>query len=350
MPAPHTISKTNELPNLQALCDLSDFQDHFNAEDINKLVSKAPDPETVVRSITEKLDGQSQALQRKWRQTLTAMWATHNPRIPLLRELPVSAEEVSHAPVLEDAIALLRALEEQPANLSEEQSEQLIESHDAMRLAKALPSMENVDILAVESEWSVLPLKRLRATLQAARLIRPYQGQLVVIQSRYKRFLSFPAVQQFYVLWHAENYHSDWSDFAGQWSQFVQVIQDYLPLLWDLNQITSGDTEDEHEWCMQTMEAFTPLWAQEGLLNHGREHPNLLSLFHQCSLPAVINKAIICDILSRYGLIVFPDEDHNPCTPTKSSLDVKFTWTDLGAKIIKAERSTELPCGLSLLE
>src|SRR5581483_12096393 len=102
---------------------------------------------------------------------------------------------------------------------------------DVSRLFAALPSSQGKAAWDVETEWSYLPIRRLRAVLQALRLIRVQNNQLVIVRSRYERFKQFPTTQQFYLLWHADAYHTAWGDFSGMWTAYMQLVQDNLPLL-----------------------------------------------------------------------------------------------------------------------
>lgn len=325
---------------LRALCLLSNASAGVSVEGLLHTVRQAPDPETAVREVLQTVTVTSEVLERKWRSTITTLWAKHHPHVPLLPSLTLSSEEVSHVPLLQDAHAYLEEILCQPASLREEHTEQVVASPDVWRLAAALPSLRGVGELPVESEWAYLSARRLRAVLQALRLVRPVKGKLVVVRSRYERFRHFPAIQQFYVLWHADAYHVDWGEFAGMWGKYTRVIQDYLPLLWDLGEhIEAGQPLDTRRWCLEVLETFAPLWEEEGLLDIGRGQAAILPIVQQHALPAILEKFLLHDTLRRHGLV----------TPAAAASGAPPTWTAIGSRIFKAELTQELPCGLELL-
>ncbi|MEX1997670.1 MAG: hypothetical protein WEA04_03265 [Candidatus Andersenbacteria bacterium] len=326
---------------LRALCMLSNVPQTIDLQGLLGKVQQAPDPETAVRTVLGTISVTSEVLERKWRSAIMAWWSMHHPHVPLLPSLALSSDEVLTVPMLQDAHAFLEAIFCQPADLVEEQGELLLNPADVLRIAGSLPSQALMPALPVESEWSYLPLRRLRATLQALRLVRPVKGRLVVVRSRYERFRKFPATQQFYLLWHADTYHVDWAEFAGMWGKFVRVIQDYLPLLWDLGEhLEPGQQVDRSHWALEVLETFAPLWEEEGLLQIGQGQAAILPIVQQHALPTILEKFMIRDILHRHGLITLSEEF--------GQLSL-FTWTTIGASVFKAELTQELPCGLELL-
>lgn len=340
---------------LQALCDLSDFSEKIDSRSLINLLEEVPDPETVIRRVTGELPADSEVLLRKWRETLTNLWASRHPNIPLLPDLPLTSEETAASAALQDARGYLKALDERSGRLVMEHGEILLHPKDITRLAAATPSLHAAGVLNVESEWACVPLRRLRASLQAARLIRGYKGQLVVVQSRYQRFLRFPAVVQFYILWHVDAYHVGWEEFAGGWGKFFRVMQSFLPLLWDTNEhISEAAAEEEFAWCAKVMEAFEPLWSEQGLLDSepSADASYLISIFQQSTLPAVLEKLVLCDLFARYGLIAFPEAEGGAvgdCLRHGEAHQTSFRWTRLGTSLVNAERNHDLPCGIELL-
>jgi len=332
---------TSHVEKLRALCALSNIAEPVDFGYLVSYVKDAPDPETAVQGVLNRLSLSSDVLTRKWRGVITDLWVHNHPHVPLLPQLSLSADEVAEAPVLRDAAALIKALETEPVQLVEEQHEWLIEPADAVRVAKLLPSRQGQTTPAIESEWSIMSLRRLRSTLQAVRLVRPMKGKLVPVRSRVKRFRALPPAQQFFILWHADAYHVDWTIFAGLWEKYMQVVQEYLPLLWETsNEVEAGSVADRAEWAMSVLETFSPLWEDEGLLDVRPGQRAALHIVQQHALPTIIDRFLLRDLLERHGLVTITEEF--------GSIS-KFTWTALGAKVVAAEASQELPCGNELL-
>lgn len=326
---------------LQALCTLSDVPVQVDIRSLIHRVKEAPDPETAVQAVLSQLALHSEVLSRKWRTAIIAVWSAHHPHVPLLPSLSLASEDVINAPLLRDAHAYLEALLQQPARLVEEHSELLLDTKDVWRLAAQMPSLQGNVIESVESEWSYVPLRRLRAVLHALRLVRNVKGQLVVVRSRYERFRAFPPVQQFYVLWHADAYHVDWAEFGGLWGKYMRVVQDYLPLIWDIGESAEAEQiVDRRQWVVAVLETFAPLWDEEGLLEVGSGRAAILPIVQQHALPTILERSLVYDLMLRHGLVTMSEEFG------KLS---KFTWTRAGAHVFKAELSQELPCGLELL-
>lgn len=326
---------------IRALAALSDLPATIDFAELVTKLKGAPDPETAVQTVLNEMAVPSDVLKRKWRSTLMELWSVQHPNVPMLPGLALSSDEVAAVPMLADALGVMRALASQSALLTEEHTELLLTSSDVWRLAGAMPSLTGTQPLAVESEWAYPTLRRLRAVLQALRLVRAVKGQLVVVRSRWERFEAFPATQQFYVLWHADTYHVDWSEFAGMWGKYVRVIQDYLPLLWEIGVgITSGRQVDRREWCGEILDTFVPLWEEEGLLDVGTGRAAVLTVVQQHALPTILDKFLVRDMLQRHGLATLKEEF--------GSL-TKFTWSKVGAAVFAAELAHELPCGRELL-
>jgi len=338
---PDTTFASSHEKTLRALCALSDLKGTVDVQSLMSRVKQAPDPEAAVQAVLTEMPLSSDVLRRKWRTAIMAVWATQHPHVPLLPTLTLSSEDVAATPMLVDALAFLDAIACQPAELVEEQSELLLSSPDVWRIAQQLPSLTGQELLAVESEWAYVPMRRLRAVLQALRLVRPIKGRLVVVRSRYERFKSFPSLQQYYALWHADTYHVDWAEFAGMWGKYTRVVQDYLPLLWDVGESLKADESvDRAEWCVSVLETFAPLWEEEGLLEIGHGQAAILPIVQQHALPTILEKFLVRDVLQRHGLATLSEEFG------KLS---KFTWTKIGESVFQAELSQELPCGIELL-
>ena len=167
------------------------------------------------------------------------------------------------------------------------------------------------------------------------------KGKLVPVRSRIARFNALPAKHQLFILWHADVYHIDWSDFAGLWSPYARVIQDYLPLLWEaVAGATADAVEDRASFAGTVLETFSPLWDEEGLLDVRPGHTAALHIVQQHALPTIIDRFILRDLLERHGLVTITEEF--------GSIS-KFTWTKVGETLVRAELNQQLPCGNDLL-
>lgn len=326
---------------LSALCALSNVT---KPDDVGHLVANvkvAPDPETAVRQVLAQLPTCSDALSRKWRDVITDLWATNHPHIPLLPELSLSGADVEQTAVVRDAHAFLELLEEQPLQLIEEQDEWLLEPTAVTRLGHHLPSLKEQALPVAENEWTYPALRRLRALLHATRLIQPRKGLLYPVRTRLQRFRQLPPTQQFYILWHVDAYHTDWTRFAGLWGTYMRLVQEYLPLLWEsIGSPVAGRREDRGLWAMNILEAFSPIWDDEGLLEVRRGHHAALAVVQHHALPTIIDRFLLRDLLERHGLISIKEEF--------GSLS-KFTWTTVGEQLVAAEQTGNLPCGNELL-
>jgi len=332
---------TKHQQQLKALCALSNMAEPLDWQYLNSLVSDSPDPETAVQGVLDRIPPSSDVLTTKWRTIITDMWSLQHPHVPLLSELPLSTKSAHHSAVLQDAQAYIKELSEEPAALIEEKNEWLVDADHALRIAKSLPSMKITPLAALESEWGIMPLRRLRAMLHSTRLVRPLKGRLVPVQSRITRFNALPAKHQLFILWHADVYHIDWSDFAGLWSPYAHVVQDYLPLLWEtVAGATADQIEDRATFAGMILETFTPLWDDEGLLDIRPGHTAALNIVQQHALPTIIDRFILRDLFERHGLVTISEEF--------GSIS-KFTWTKIGETMVHAEHRQHLPCGNDLL-
>mgnify|MGYP007077388463 CR=1 FL=1 len=292
--------------------------------------------------VTQHLTLPSEVLARKWRDTITDVWVAHHPDVPLLPQLGLTATDVTEAPFLADAKRMLAVLADQPGTLVRHGDEWLLDPKDVWHIASEIPSLSGATQHPIESEWGNLTIRRLRAVLHVTRLIQPRKGKLVPVQKRLASFKRLPAAQQFYVLWHADAYHIDWTRFAGLWEHYMRNVQEYLPVLWESIQLPlAGRVEDRAEWATSVLEAFTPLWDEEGLLDVRPGHTVALKIVQQHALPTIVDRFILRDLLERHGLVTLSEE---------FGMLSKFTWTTLGEKMLAAEASQSLSCGLDLLD
>jgi hypothetical protein len=326
-----------KLSTFKALCALSDTPSAVTPHHLRSLIRQAPDPETATRAVLNQLNLHSETLQRKWRQVVTKLWSSHHTHLPVLLNLPIATNDLTDVVGIQDALYFLQSIHNKPAPMLQENKEWLLTSEAINHLLINLPSHQQKLLIRIENEWQSLILRRLRSTLQELRLIRRLKNQLVIVKSRYQRFLALPTTQQYYLLWHTEAYHVDWLQFAGIWGDFLHVVQKYLPLLWEIsNSETPNLPRDIRQWNQDIWDSFLPLWEQAGLFNRQNQQSTLLTIVRTQSLPTAVTQVIMKDLFERYGLICGEGE--------------LFAWTDLGTKIITAERTQELPCALDLIK
>jgi hypothetical protein len=339
---------------LQALWILSGFSDTVKGEELATIICEAPDPETASRVITSRIHISSDALSRKWRKVINDTWLRYHADIPSAFTLPLTSRDVLDVPALRDAYAVLEEISKKPVNMVWDRQERTIDPADLERLVQAMPSLSADNVMTAEHEWGYVPLRRLRAVLQALRLVRIYKDQLVVVKSRYDRFQKLPLPQQFYMLWHVDVYHIDWADYAGGWRPYIQVLQGYLPLIWDLHEESEeGSVQNIHDMTHILMEAFEPIWEQESIAGAAVGHRTFFDVYTQCALPAIAERLLIGDIFMRYGLVeqeasVHSFFHHSPVSLMENDGDV--CWSRIGSAMIRAERGQELPCGMELLD
>jgi hypothetical protein len=321
---------------LQALCDLSNIP-RLTPAVLRKLVHNSPDPETAVRDVYRRFPVNSPALRRKWRKLLTQLWSVRHRHLPILLDLPIAASDVIETPAFKDAQTFLSQLARRPLPMAPEADGEWLLTPDAVStLLAALPSTGHLPAFPLENEWQALPLRRLRSLLESIRLLRRHRGQLVLVRSRYQKFLELPAIQQYYLLWHADAYHVDWSSFAGLWSDYIRLIQEYIPLLWSLEDgRTAGLNQSLNSWNQALWQTFLPLWSQEGLVPHEPGRRSILSLMCFNSTPAAVTQLIMLDLYSRFGLVNVTGR--------------QFHYTPLGVSLLSSEHSYDLPCALDLL-
>ncbi|MBI4022471.1 MAG: hypothetical protein HY372_03865 [Candidatus Andersenbacteria bacterium] len=323
--------------SLKALCALSQARDPVSPRKISRLIYHAPDPATAVRAVLEQLPAHSEVLTRKWRQLVVDLWSQHHPHIPVLLDLPITTSDVAEVPSVQDTLALLRLISDRPAAIAREGSEWLLAPEDAYHLATNLPSLKHRPLIQLENEWQCLPLRRLRTTVQALRLLRRHGRELSLVKARYQRFIALPVIQQYYLLWHTEAYHVNWAPFAGIWGDYMTVVQECLPMLWDMSEGALPDIPyDIRQWNQDMWDTFAPLWAQEGLLQRQGGDSALLTFVRTHSLPTAVTQVVMRDLFERYGLIIGEGEF--------------YLWTTLGSELLAAERTQELPCALDLLK
>ncbi|PIT98077.1 MAG: hypothetical protein COT71_02625 [Candidatus Andersenbacteria bacterium CG10_big_fil_rev_8_21_14_0_10_54_11] len=321
---------------LQALWQLSDAPAGTPPHAILRLCKQAPDPETAVRQILKEITPTSAALERKWRELIYDVWAAHHPDAPLLVDIPLRAGDVIETAALLDARAYLRLLEEKPLQMVQEEGEWLLEADAAYQVALQLPSLTGSPKIRLENEWQHHTPRRLRATLEALRLVRRQQGRLQLVKSRYQRFLDLPVTQQYYYLWHAEAYHVEWAAFAGIWGDYIHILQENLALLWSLcDAVLPGMPVNLRRWNQEVWDTYYPLWEQEGLLDKHRNFTALMSVVRIHSLPTAVTQMVVKDFFERYGLASTEGEH--------------LAYTDHGYNLLSAEQSEDLPCALDLL-
>lgn len=335
---------------VRALFHLSHAAGETKVDDVLSLIMEAPDPETARQAITSRIQVESDVLARKWQETIMSAWSHCHPRVPLLENIALQESDVRHIPLLRDAREFLREIGREPATIMKDNGHLSLDPQEAIRLALVLPSWQGMPEMSVEHEWAVVPIMRLRLLLQTLGLCRIWQGKLIPVRSRTKLFLAMPLAQQFYALWHADVYHVNWGGFAPAWQPYIDLIQGYLPLLWDIHDdVEEGLVEEAPDWTTTMLELFTPLFEQEGLLRK-RTEAGILHMYRELALPAIIKKLIFDDIFVRYGLL---EAQYDPLTalikqPDESSITC-YTWTALGEKLLHAERTSDLPCGIEML-
>lgn len=323
--------------HLAALCALSNAPKTITPDLLTELIHKAPDPETATRHVLKHVSAYSDALKNKWRKIVFNLWSTGHAHVPSLLSLPITAEDVSNVPILQDALAFLHAVQNKPPSMARESGEWLLSPSDIHRLTPNIPSLQRNITLQIENEWQILRLRRLRSVLQSLKLVRRYKNKLVIVKCHHKRFMQLPATHQFYLLWHTEAYHVDWSQFSAIWGDYLSVIQDYLPLLWEVSSASQPHlSHDIRQWNQHIWTAFNPLWEQAGLLDQPPRQAVLFSLVRLHSLPTAITQVVMRDLFERYGLVSGEGE--------------LFAWTDLGVELINAESTREMPCALDLIK
>lgn len=338
---------------MEALLELSGFPQGQLVDRMVKLIAKAPDPETACRVITDEFQATG-ALERKWRKIINQTWQfEHNSKAYPL-DLALTSQDVAQAEALTDALRLLEELAARPAELARHEREHVFAPSELSRLIKVLPSIRAGSLPeALEHEWSCVRLRRLRLLLQSLKLVRVYGGKLHVVASRYERFLSMPLPQQYYMLWHADVYHIPWGHFAATWSPYVDTIQEYLPLLWDIMQGTqAGQMQTASELTYTLLDLYQPLWEQEGVVEQGQS--TFMTLYEEYALPSVVSQLVVRDVLVRYGLIQVHEGLPTLIRASHNNIfdgsDVSIRWTALGQTLLEAECSGDLPCGLDMVD
>lgn len=338
---PRTISLADKA-TLEALSALSDMPIPVSFHEFFAIIEKAPDPETAVRQLLQSFSVHSEVLKNKWKAFITDVWFDRHPHVAPLPNWNIMGSEAARSPVLKDARAFLEEIERQPAHLTRERTELLMHPEDAQRLALAFPSRLGSEPVPVETEWSLMDVRRMRALLQTLRLVRTVKGRLVPVRTRIERFRSLPMAQQFYVLWHADVYHVDWKEFGGLWAEYMRVIQEYISLFWEaMEGSQAGVVEDRALWSVAVLETFLPVWDEEGMLDISLTDNSTIQLMQQQALPTILDRFILRDLFERHGLITIKEE---------FGYLSKFTWTSLGAKVVAAESMQEMPCGQHLLD
>lgn len=336
---------------MEALLQLSGFPKGRFVERMEKLIAKAPDPETACRVITDEFQATG-ALERKWRKVITQTWQFQHRTSAHSLALPLTSQDVIQTEALLDARRVLEALRQTPAKLVQQGDGYVIAPEELQRLTAIMPSLSNRNIPdTLEHEWACVQLRRLRVLLTTLRLVRVYRGQLQVVASRHKRFLDLPLPQQYYVLWHADVYHVPWGSFAAGWAPYVEVVQEYLPLLWDVSGGTrAGHAQSLTELTYALLDLYQSLWEQEGVAD---AHETFIGIYEEYALPAVVGQLLVRDILARYGLIEIQDDlpalIRAGTNSQFDSNDISVRWTEIGEVMLTIERSGKLPCGIEMI-
>ena len=338
---------------MEALLELSGFPRGKLVDRMVKLIAKAPDPETACRVITDEFQATG-ALERKWRKVINQTWQSEHNGQAYPLDLALTSQDVARAEALTDTLRLLEELARKPALLTRHEREHIFAPDELQRLVKALPSVRAGSLPdTLEHEWSCVRLRRLRLLLQTLKLVRVYGGKLHVVASRYQRFLSMPLPQQYYMLWHTDVYHMPWGHFAASWAPYVDTIQEYLPLMWDIAQGTqAGQTQNVSELTYALLDLYQPLWEQEGVVGHGQS--TFMTLYEEHALPTVVTQLIVRDVFARYGLIQMHEGLPSLIRSSHNNIfdgsDVSVRWTSIGQALIEAESSGDLPCGLDMID
>ncbi len=190
----------------------------------------------------------------------------------------------------------------------------------------------------LESEWGSVRLRRQRMLLQHVRLIRPYSGRVAIVGKKYAKWQQLTAEQQYYVLWHTDTYHMPWGEFAGEWRQYIETIQEYLPLVWEvLNEGIELKAKETNQWLQLLLDAFIPIWEEKGLDCSDQPTSLVWATYKKMALPLVMRQLLFNGWLARYGII-----------SQRNNRYLKVT--DAGKHVIQAERTANLACGLDLLD
>lgn len=332
----HELRLSGRESQLEALCLLSGVE-AATAGELLAAIEAAPDPETAARLVETKITTKSPQLKKKWREVVWRRWSGVRSGMPRVPDVGLTSAEVSEVPFLLDAAAYLALLNERPAELISERGELLLAPDDIVRLRCALPSVAASTTWAVENEWGYLGIRRLRATLQAMRLVRPVNGHLAVVRSRYERWRHWPAALQFYTLWHADVYHTNWIHFGGIWGDYLHIVQDNLPILWEVHNLARpGVLQTGQRWCLDLLEAFSPLWYEAGLFDVSVGRQSWLKLVRQNSIGTALHQLLLSDLFERHGLV--------------ASEGMNFAWTERGITMLEAERCQQLPCAVETLK
>lgn len=272
---------------LQALVHLSSWRQVPAVEELTRLICQSPDPETARRAVLGNIDRSSEVICQKWAETVDHLWLAEHPGWPLLLHLPLATADVGEVAAVAAAREFLAGIAERPAQFIEEES---------------------------------LPMRRLQSLLVTIRLLRVRGGQLVLNRGRYQRWLEFPELQQFYILWHADTHHLDWSALVGlPWQPYLQLIQEYLPVIWDIS-YRQAPTFRTQSWSEEITSAMAWVWGK----------------YERFALPQVVEQIVMHDLFARYDLV---------------HLEGPYaTWTRVGQAMIASELNASLPCGMTLLE
>lgn len=304
-------------PNVHALLELSGYKDGELEVHMKGLVQSAPDPETAVLHMLSSLPVQSSLLQEKWRKYISELWFASHPKACRALNIPLTSREVSFSSALVEVYTLVQELRDTPAVAYEDFASHFLHPSEEARIARDLPLFEH----------DPLHVRRVCALLEELRLVRPYKGQVRVIESRYKEFQALPIPSQYYMLWHTDMYHLDWKEYFHDWGAHLVVFQQYLPMVWEmLSRIQGGESASMDELTSKIVRSFKPMWQQE----------LSLGLYEQSLLQGALEVWLLEKVFVRYGFIM-------PGTPRI------FVWTDTAQKMLDLERNGKLPCSTEVL-
>ncbi len=343
---------TSEHKALEALWVLSGFEESVNPRDLAGVIAKAPDPETACQVILERLPHSTEALFRQWRKVIQQTWLQYHPNACASLELPLTSEDVYDVKVLKEVHAFLNEVALKPLKMVKEHGEWVIAPEELKRISGVLSSDNDTqEEYIAEHEWNNMALRRLRALLQACRLVRVFQGKLVVVHSRHHRLRELPLPQQFYALWHADVYHVRWGDFAGKCEQHVSILQHYIPLMWEMTEdMEQGVIYSLNEVSRGIVDTFAALWDEEQIFP-SEARPTLKHIYEQCLLPSMIERLVVQDLFVRYGLCEEIESIENLFRPSfsLSEADSHVRLTRIGKLLFRAEREQDLPCHSDIL-
>lgn len=299
-----------EYQRVRALLELSGVRPTDAVVQAVTSVKSAPDPETAVCNVMSAIDVANPLLKDKWRKHVSQIWFATHPHVPALFAIPIKSSDVAYTHIMLEAQCLLEEIARTPIPIDQIAAEEI-------RLAQTLSLFRGDSTM----------VRRMITLFDELRLIRVYQNRLCVVHSRLQRFQKIPIPGQFYLLWHVDMYHLDWSMFDPYYGASLAIFQQYLPMVWEMLMYRKeGVPQRIDELTAHITRAFRPLWQQH--LHIG--------LYEQSLLQHMVETHLIQRSFARYGLITYEN-------------DATFTWTSAGEALLEAERANTLPCTADLL-